>query len=86
MFSGFETQEGIIKYKFTLNFNKMAGIRELISSFIKCFHLSFSNFFNLNYTGLKPVGYSIYFYEFEKLIRIIIIGLFISTLVRKMSR
>jgi hypothetical protein len=84
MFTGLQGEEGLILYGFNIG---AKGIKILIRDFIYCFHFSLVTFSTVGYGDLVPYGImSTIISSIEIILGVLMIGIWTSTLVRKMTR
>lgn len=84
MFTGLQGQDELILYRVNSPFK---GIRILIRDFIYCFHFSLVTFSTVGYGDLVPYGImSTIISSIEIILGVLMVGIWTSTLVRKMTR
>ena len=80
-FLGLSTSKGI------LIFNPVAAkLIPSLNDLMQCYHFSLVTFSTVGYGNVVPVGGSIIVNGFEMVSAIILVGIWVSTLVRKMVR
>ncbi len=77
---GLKTQTDIIVY------NASNQLNVLLDDIYQCYHFSLVTFSTVGYGNVIPVGASIVVNEVEMICAIILVGIWVSTLVRKMVR
>lgn len=79
-FFGLHTHSGI------LVFNALNSFNAMLDGLYQCYHFSLVTFSTVGYGNVIPVGASIIVNEIEMVCAIILVGIWVSTLVRKMVR
>lgn len=83
MFSGVETNGQIINYDFV---GVPVSISIIIRDLVRCVHFSLVTFTTVGYGNILPYGMSLIVSSFEMILGVIMIAIWTSTLVRKMTR
>jgi len=77
---GLNTHSGI------LIFNASSSLNVMLEDLYQCYHFSLVTFSTVGYGNVIPIGASIVVNEIEMVCAIILVGIWVSTLVRKMVR
>ncbi|MBM7558196.1 pentapeptide repeat-containing protein [Halanaerobacter jeridensis] len=86
MILGFEINGDITAYKLAFQSNNWVSLSVLINDFFECLYFSFNSYFGIGNYKIDLVGWSRVIFAIKRILGVVIMGLFISTLVRKMTR
>lgn len=75
-----------VDIKYYIDFNNWVSFDHLTKAFLTFFHFSLVTFTTVGYGNIVPIGYSVILSGIEMIIGVIMVGLWVSTIVRKMTR